>query len=197
MIEGIGVMGLACLPWTSGTEQLRARVAFLRRNFPEFPWPDLSDAALVSNLTAWLEPYLSGMTRRAHLERLDLRQILLDLIPRDLVWRMDALAPTKIAIPSGAEVTLNYETDSDPVLRARLQEMFGLAKTPTIAAGRVKLRIELLSPAGRPLAVTQSLETFWTNAYPSVRADMRGRYPKHSWPENPLETPPVKPRRIR
>jgi ATP-dependent helicase HrpB len=197
MIAGIGEMGLSCLPWNAATGQLRARVAFLRKNFPELPWPDLSDAALRAGLSEWLAPYLTGMTRRSHLERLDLRQIILALVPRDLVRRIDVLAPARIAIPSGAEVTLDYEGDGDPVLRARLQEMFGLARTPTIADGRVKLRVELMSPAGRPLAVTQSLETFWTNAYPSVRADMRGRYPKHAWPDNPLETPPVKPRRLR
>ena len=92
---------------------------------------------------------------------------------------------------------IDYDTEGDPVLRVRLQEMFGLARTPSIANGKAHLRIELLSPAGRPLAVTQSLETFWTNGYPSVRSDMRGRYPKHSWPEDPLNTAPVKPRRLR
>ena len=126
-----------------------------------------------------------------------MHQILQSLIPHDLQRRMDRLAPVRIEVPSGADVRIDYETEGDPVLRVRLQEMFGLARTPAIAEGRSPLRIELLSPAGRPLAVTQSLETFWTNGYPSVRADMRGRYPKHSWPEDPLTAPPVKPRRLR
>ena len=110
---------------------------------------------------------------------------------------MDGLAPRRIEVPSGAHVTIDYETEGDPVIRVRLQEMFGLAKTPTIAKGRAQLRIELLSPAGRPLAVTKSLETFWSNGYPDVRAELRGRYPKHSWPEDPLSAPPVKPRKLR
>jgi ATP-dependent helicase HrpB len=119
------------------------------------------------------------------------------MIPHELARKMDRLAPIRIEVPSGADVRIDYETEGDPVLRVRLQEMFGLARTPTIAEGRSPLRIELLSPAGRPLAVTQSLETFWTNGYPSVRSDMRGRYPKHAWPEDPLNAEPVKPRRLR
>jgi ATP-dependent helicase HrpB len=126
-----------------------------------------------------------------------MHQIIQSMIPHELARRMDGLAPVRIEVPSGADVRIDYETEGDPVLRVRLQEMFGLARTPAIAEGRSPLRIELLSPAGRPLAVTQSLETFWTNGYPSVRADMRGRYPKHSWPEDPLTAPPVKPRRLR
>ena len=106
-------------------------------------------------------------------------------------------AAAGIEVPSGAHVAIDYETEGDPVIRVRLQEMFGLAKTPTIAKGRAQLRIELLSPAGRPLAVTKSLETFWTNGYPDVRTELRGRYPKHSWPEDPLSAPPVKPRKLR
>jgi ATP-dependent helicase HrpB len=197
MLQGIREMGLACLPWSEGARSLRARVQFLRRMFPDAAWPDLSDDHLRATLEDWLLPYLPGISRQAHLDRLDLHQILQSLIPHDLQRRMDRLAPVRIAVPSGADVRIDYETEGDPVLRVRLQEMFGLARTPAIAEGRSPLRIELLSPAGRPLAVTQSLETFWTNGYPSVRADMRGRYPKHSWPEDPLTAPPVKPRRLR
>jgi ATP-dependent helicase HrpB len=197
MLQGIREMGLACLPWSEGARSLRARVQFLRRMFPDAAWPDLADDHLRATLEDWLLPYLPGISRQAHLDRLDLHQILQSLIPHDLQRRMDRLAPVRIAVPSGADVRIDYETEGDPVLRVRLQEMFGLARTPAIAEGRSPLRIELLSPAGRPLAVTQSLETFWTNGYPSVRADMRGRYPKHSWPDDPLTAPPVKPRRLR
>jgi ATP-dependent helicase HrpB len=123
--------------------------------------------------------------------------IMRTLVPHELQRQMDILAPRRIEVPSGAHAAIDYETEGDPVIRVRLQEMFGLAKTPTIAKGRAQLRIELLSPAGRPLAVTKSLETFWTNSYPDVRAELRGRYPKHSWPENPLSAPPVKPRKLR
>ncbi|MEI8178917.1 ATP-dependent helicase HrpB [Aestuariivirga sp.] len=197
MTQGVREMGLASLPWTEGAKILRARVMFLRRLFNEEGWPDLSDEALLASLDDWLAPYLAGISRKAHLDRLDMHQIIQSLIPHELARKMDRLAPVRIEVPSGADVRIDYETDGDPVLRVRLQEMFGLAKTPAIAEGRSPLRIELLSPAGRPLAVTQSLETFWTNGYPGVRSDMRGRYPKHSWPEDPLNAAPVKPRRLR
>lgn len=197
MTEGVREMGLASLPWTEGAKILRARAMFLRRLFPEEGWPDLSDEALLATLSDWLTPYLAGISRKAHLDRLDMHQIIQSLIPHELARRMDRLAPVRIEVPSGADVRIDYETEGDPVLRVRLQEMFGLAKTPAIAEGRSPLRIELLSPAGRPLAVTQSLETFWTNGYPGVRSDMRGRYPKHAWPEDPLNAAPVKPRRLR
>ncbi len=196
MTEGVSEMGLASLPWGDAAKNLRARVQFLRRLLPGEGWPDLADKTLSATLNEWLAPYLAGITRKAHLERLDMHAILHAMIPRGLVRRIDRLAPARIEVPSGADVRIDYETDGDPVLRVRLQEMFGLASTPVIADGRAQLRIELLSPAGRPLAVTQSLETFWTNGYPSVRADMRGRYPKHSWPEDPLNAAPVKPRRL-
>jgi ATP-dependent helicase HrpB len=197
MLRGIEDMGLVSLPWADAANAFRARVGFLRRIFPDDGWPDFSDAALAASLDTWLAPYLSGITRKSHLDRLDLLDILRARVPHDLLRRMDKLAPVRIEVPSSADVRIDYETESDPVLRVRLQEMFGLATTPVIADGRAKLRIELLSPADRPLAVTQSLETFWTNGYPSVRSDMRGRYPKHSWPEDPINAKPVAPRRLR
>lgn len=197
MLKGIAEMGLKALPWTESANSFRAQVQFLKRLFPEEAWPDLSDAILVQNLDEWLNPYLAGISRKSHLERLDMLGILKDLVPYDLQKQMDGLAPRRIEVPSGAHVAIDYETEGDPVIRVRLQEMFGLAKTPTIAKGRVQLRIELLSPAGRPLAVTKSLETFWANGYPDVRAELRGRYPKHSWPEDPLSAPPAKPRKLR
>ena len=197
MTQGVREMGLTSLPWSDGSRLLRARAMFLRRLYPEDGWPDLSDEALLASLEDWLTPYLAGISRKAHLDRLDMHQIIQAMIPHELYRKMDRLAPVRIEVPSGADVRIDYETEGDPVLRVRLQEMFGLARTPAIAEGRSPLRIELLSPAGRPLAVTQSLDTFWTNGYPSVRSDMRGRYPKHSWPEDPLNATPVKPRRLR
>ncbi len=197
MTQGVAEMGLDSLPWTDGAKALRARVMFLRRLFSEDGWPDLSDETLTASLRDWLTPYLAGISRKAHLDRLDMHQIIQGMIPHELSRKMDRLAPVRVEVPSGADVRIDYETEGDPVLRVRLQEMFGLARTPAIAEGRSPLRIELLSPAGRPLAVTQSLETFWTNGYPSVRSDMRGRYPKHAWPEDPLNAEPVKPKRLR
>ena len=197
MTEGLRDLGLDSLPWSDGARALKARVMFLRRTCPDDGWPDLSSGHLLATLEGWLTPYLAGISRKAHLDRLDMHQIVLAMIPHDLLRKLDRLAPVRIEVPSGADVRIDYDTEGDPVLRVRLQEMFGLARTPSIADGHSPLRIELLSPAGRPLAVTQSLETFWTNGYPSVRADMRGRYPKHAWPEDPLNAAPVKPRRLR
>ncbi len=197
MVTGVARMGLASLPWTEEAEAFRARLGFVARVMPELGLPDLSDGALLTGLQDWLAPYLAGISARRHLSRLDLLAILRAMVPHDVLRRMEKLAPARIEVPSGAAYRIDYRAEAGPTLRVRLQEMFGLATTPSIADGRAHLRIELLSPAGRPLAVTQSLETFWTNAYPDVRADMRGRYPKHKWPDNPLETPPVPPRRVR
>ena len=197
MTQGVAEMGLAALPWSDSATNLRGRIRFLRRFFPDDGWPDLADETLLATLNQWLTPHLAGITRKAHLERLDMHSILHGMVPGDLARRIDKLAPVRVEVPSGTGVRIDYDTEGDPVLRVRLQEMFGLVKTPVIADGRAHLRIELLSPAGRPLAVTQSLETFWTNAYPSVRSELRGRYPKHSWPEDPVNTAPVKPRRLR
>lgn len=197
MLKGIAEMGLGSLPWTDAATSFRAQVTFIRRYFPEESWPDLSDAGLLGDMDQWLKPYLPGISRKSHLDRLDMLAIMRDLVPHGLQRQMDVLAPRRIEVPSGSHVAIDYDTEGDPVIRVRLQEMFGLAKTPSVAKGRAQLRIELLSPAGRPLAVTKSLETFWTNGYPDVRSELRGRYPKHSWPEDPLTAPAVKPRRLR
>lgn len=197
MLDGVRAMGLAVLPWSDAARSLQARIAFLRRLFPDDDWPDLSHAALTETLDQWLAPYLPGVTRKAHLAALDLDAILAALVPPPLRRRLDVLAPARIAIPSGAQVAIDYDGDNAPVLRARLQEMFGLRETPRIAEGRAQLTVELLSPARRPVAVTKDLASFWRNAYAQVRAELRGRYPKHSWPEDPLAAAPVRPNRVR
>ncbi len=197
MLQGVMQMGLAALPWTDGARALQARVAFLARVMPEAGFPDLRDETLKATLGDWLLPYLQGMQRKADLQRLDMHQILQGMVPHSLLSRMDKLAPQRMTVPGGGSYRIDYEGDGDPVLRVRLQEMFGLQSAPQVADGRARLKIELLSPAGRPVAVTQSLETFWVQAYPDVRKDMRGRYPKHSWPEDPLTATAVAPRRLR
>jgi ATP-dependent helicase HrpB len=197
MVEGIRQAGLAVLLWSEAAMRLRARIRFARRIMTEEDWPDMSDEALLATLSDWLGPYLAGMTRLSHLPRLDLVQILNDRLPHDRRRRLDRIAPERVVIPSGAHIAIDYDGDGDPVLRARLQEMFGLQDTPRIAEGRARLRIELLSPARRPLAVTQDLPSFWVNVYPQVRAEMRGRYPRHKWPEDPLVAEAVKPNRVR
>ena len=191
MVDGVRSLGLSALPWGEAAENLRNRVRFLARTMPDAGWPDLSDATLLATLEDWLSPYLAGMVRKSDLARLDMANILRGLVPYQLLSQIDTLAPQRMEVPSGGHYRIDYETDGDPVLRVRLQEMFGLHSAPQVAGGRAKLRIELLSPAGRPVAVTQSLETFWTNAYPDVRKDMRGRYPKHPWPEDPAAAAPT------
>jgi ATP-dependent helicase HrpB len=144
-----------------------------------------------------LLPYLEGMMRKADLARLDVLQILQGLIPGDVLRRMDKLAPLRMTVPGGGSYRIDYEVEGDPVLSVRLQEMFGMQSAPQVAEGRARLKIVMLSPGMKPVAVTQSLETFWLQGYPDVRKDMRGRYPKHSWPEDPLTATAVAPRRLR
>jgi ATP-dependent helicase HrpB len=192
MLDGVRAMGLASLPWTPALETLRARVAFLRAH--EADWPDLSDAALLATLDDWLGPFLDGITRRAHLARVDLAAALGVLLPHALRQRLDAAAPTHVAVPSGSRIAIDYG-GAEPVLAARLQEMFGLGESPRIANGKVPLLIHLLSPAGRPVQVTRDLASFWRSGYREVRAELRARYPRHYWPEDPLVA--VATRRVR
>ncbi len=194
VLEGIRGLGLACLPWTDELRQWRARVSLLRDLEGE-PWPDLGDAALLAALAGpgnWLEPYLNGVTRRAQFGRIDLAGALRALLPYALARRLEAEAPARITAPSGSSVALDYTAEGGPVLAVKLQEMFGQRATPRIAGGRCPLTIHLLSPAGRPLQITRDLEGFWKNGYPAVRAEMRGRYPRHPWPDDPLAAPPTK-----
>lgn len=197
MAQGVAAMGLATLPWDDAADAFRARISFLKRVMPELQWPDFSNSHLLATIMDWLLPYLSGMTRKSHLVRLDMLSILRGLVPQELLSRIEKLAPTRMEVPGGGHYKIDYAVEGDPVLSVRLQEMFGMKSAPQIAEGRARLRIEFLSPAGRPVAVTQSLETFWVNGYPDVRKDLRGRYPKHSWPEDPLTAQAVAPRRLR
>ena len=193
MLDGVRDMGLACLPWTDGALKLRQRIAFLRRVEGEAGgdvWPDLSDAALLAGLEDWLTPWLDGVSRRAHLDRLDMTAILDALLPWDRKKLLESEAPTHVAVPSGSRVPIDYEPEA-PVLAVRLQEMFGLADTPRVAGGRVKLTLHLLSPARRPVQVTQDLASFWANTYRQVKADLKGQYPKHYWPEDPMQAEPT------
>jgi ATP-dependent helicase HrpB len=192
MIEGIRAMGLAALPWTDTARTLQARIAFLQRvGDARHDWPDLGDDSLLASLEVWLAPYLTGTTRRAHLANLDLMGALL----ARLDWRqrqaLDELAPTHLTVPSGSRVPLDYRSGEVPVLAVRLQEMFGATDTPTIAGGKVQVLLHLLSPALRPVQVTRDLKSFWANSYRAVKADLKGQYPKHHWPDDPLQAEPT------
>jgi len=200
MLAGIGELGLAALPWTPAALNLRARVAFLRAALPPEQaarWPDWSDAALAATLGDWLAPYLDGITRREHLARLDLAAILHARLAHADSRALEQLAPTHLTVPSGSRVPIDYAADP-PRIAVRLQEVFGLAATPALAGGRVRLAVELLSPARRPVQLTRDLESFWARGYAEVRKELKGRYPKHYWPDDPRVAEPtarVRPRR--
>ena len=175
--------GLAALPWTDTARQLQARLAIIRALEPNAGWPDLSDTGLAATAADWLAPHLAGMSRLADLARLDLAAILRGMLPWPLAARLDRDLPRELPLPGG-KATIDY-TASPPIAAARAQAFFGLRETPLLAGGRVPLRLSLLSPAGRPVAVTTDLAGFWHGAWADVRRDMRGRYPKHDWPEAP------------
>jgi ATP-dependent helicase HrpB len=198
LIDGLRQVGIAALPWTKGLRQWQARVALLRRIEPmpgkltaTTVWPDVSDQALLDRLGEWLGPFLDGLTRLDQVQRLDLTEPLHNLLTWEQRRDLDRLAPTHLSVPSGSRVRLNYETDDRPVLAVRLQEMFGCRETPRIADGKVAVIIHLLSPAGRPVQVTQDLRSFWSSGYQEVRKELRGRYPKHHWPEDPQSAEPT------
>ena len=177
--------GLASLPWTEELRQWQARVLHLRAVEPEAGWPDVSDEHLLDSLDEWLGPQLENVKTRKDWQRLDLRGALAALLPWPLPRDLEERAPERIRVPSGTRARIDYTRDP-PVLEIKLQEMFGCTETPSVAGGRLPLQIHLLSPARRPLAVTQDLAGFWRNVYPQVKKEMQGRYPKHPWPEDPL-----------
>src|SRR5690606_34637796 len=194
LVELVRRKGLALLPWTPELRQWQARLAPLRaldrERGGESPWPDVSDAALLASLAAGLGPYLGKVSRLSHFASLDLSSILHNLLPWPLPQRLDELAPKSLTVPSGSQIRIDY-SESPPVLAVRLQELFGLAATPRIAGGRLGLKLHLLSPARRPVQVTQDLASFWANTYVEVKKDLKGRYPKHYWPDDPLIAEPT------
>ncbi len=196
LTDAVRRLGIDALPWRESLAQWRARVRCLRAWMPELSLPDLSDDALMANLDAWLQPAFVGKTRLDALSEDELSEALKAWVGKSgsdwaLRQRIDALAPTRIVVPSGMERSIEYAYDpaidapQPPVLAVKLQELFGLADTPRVAEGRIPLTLHLLSPRGRPLQITQDLRSFWERTYPEVRKEMKGRYPKHPWPEDP------------
>ncbi|MCX5556866.1 ATP-dependent helicase HrpB [Streptomyces sp. NBC_00038] len=191
LLEGLREEGFGLLRWSADAEVLRRRLAFLRLHLGD-PWPDVSDDALHARVDEWLEPELSRARRRADLARIEAGQALNRLLP----WatgdaaRLDELAPERIGVPSGSRIRIDYADPERPVLAVKLQEMFGLAQTPRVAG--VPVLVHLLSPAGRPAAVTADLASFWRDGYKAVRAELRGRYPRHPWPEDPATAEPTR-----
>lgn len=185
MLAGIRRMGLTCLPWDRPSRQLQARVCCLRLWQPEVAWPDLCDSELVRDL-GWLELYIGGISRAEQLKQLNLQEILLSMLGWELQQKLREDVPTSISVPSGSKIAVEYAVDEPPHMAVRIQEMFGQAETPTICGGRIGLVLHLLSPARRPVQVTTDLAGFWQRSYPEVKKELKGRYPKHFWPDDPL-----------
>jgi ATP-dependent helicase HrpB len=191
MLDGIRRLGIEALPWTREVREWQARVLSLRQWLPAENWPDVSDMVLRETLDDWLGPYLDGITRREHLTRLDLSAILKNLLGWEQSRRLEEEAPTHLEVPSGSRVRLEYIPGDSPALKVKLQEMFGLADTPRVAGGKVPVTLHLLSPAQRPIQVTQDLRGFWERTYPEVKKELKGRYPKHPWPDDPWSATPT------
>ncbi len=187
LIEGIRQQGLQCLPWTQKLRRWQQRVCFLRRISQDLQtWPDVSDDGLASQLMKWLAPFLIGINRLRDISPAKLRTALFSLLSYQHQQLVDELAPTHLMVPSGSRIPIDYAGEV-PVLAVRIQELFGLKETPTVAGGRQPLLIHLLSPAGRPVQITQDLANFWQTGYSEVKKELKGRYPKHYWPDDPLK----------
>lgn len=184
LLEGIRLRGINCLPWQDTARVLQARMQFMYDHI-DTNWPDVSDDTLSDTLESWLKPFLNNKSRLSHLTRLDLHSIILSQLSWQQQQRLEQLVPTHITVPSGSNIRIDYN-HFPPVLAVRLQEMFGLADTPHIADGKIAVVLHLLSPAQRPVQITQDLAGFWQNSYHDVKKDLKGRYPKHHWPDNPL-----------
>jgi ATP-dependent helicase HrpB len=192
MLDGIAQMGIQCLDWNDDTRQLQARIECLRQWCPADPWPRADDDALMAGRETWLAPWLPGIRRASQLGRIPLAEALLAMVPPALRPRLERWAPTHIQVPSGSRIRLLYSPGAPPVLAVKLQEMFGQLDTPGVCEGRVPVMVHLLSPARRPVQITQDLAGFWRGGYQAVRKELRGRYPRHPWPEDPLQASPTR-----
>jgi ATP-dependent helicase HrpB len=198
LLSGLRTLGLPALPWSDKARELQARMESIRFWQPEAGWPEVSDSYLLETLDQWLPPYLTGMRSAEQLKKLDLSAILAARLDWQQQSRLEREAPTHLTVPSGSKVRLRYTPGEPPVLAVRLQEMFGLADTPKICHNTVPVLLHLLSPAQRPMQITQDLRGFWEGAYHAVKKELRGRYPKHHWPDDPWQAQPtsrIKPRR--
>jgi ATP-dependent helicase HrpB len=196
-LDGLRAFGIAKLPWTKELQQWRARIMLLREHkvpAPQ-PWPDLSDEALEKTLDAWAPPWLTGITRRDHFSRIDLGNALRSFLTHAQSTILEREAPTHFTVPSGSHIPIDYLDGETPTISVRLQELFGLTQTPAVAAGRQPLLLKMLSPAGRPVQITRDLVSFWNRGYHEVKKDLKGRYPKHYWPDDPYTAQATRRRR--
>jgi len=192
ILNGIRSNGLNCLTWSPAAEQLRLRLNCARRWLPELKWPAVDDETLLANLEHWLLPEMNGIYSLHGLKKIDLSKALTHLLDWPMRQRLDSALPTHYTVPTGSQIAIRYSDENPPVLAVRMQEMFGESRTPCIAEGRVPLVLELLSPAQRPLQITRDLTAFWQGAYREVQKEMKGRYPKHVWPDDPASALPTR-----
>jgi ATP-dependent helicase HrpB len=190
LLQGVHSESLNVLPWSDGARRTRERISFVRSLDPS--WPDVSDAALGETLERWLGPRVRGMSRLSDLGKVDLGAAVLDLLSWEQRAALDRLAPSHLVMPSGSRLAVDYRDPAQPVLAVRLQELFGQTETPRVGGGKIPLTLHLLSPAGRPVQVTRDLAGFWRTTYFDVRKDLKGRYPKHPWPDDPLVAEPTR-----
>jgi ATP-dependent helicase HrpB len=192
LLAAISDSKLEIFNWSNTARQLQGRTKLIRNAFPEEDWPDICNEWLLNNLTDWLEPFLYGVRNKRDIFAIDLPAALKAIFSRKQLLLLEERTPTHITVPSGSRITIDYRTGEDPVLAVKLQEMFGCADTPAIAAGRVRLLLHLLSPARRPVQVTRDLKGFWENGYREVKKELKGRYPKHPWPDDPWKAVPTR-----
>lgn len=185
LLQAVRVQGVSILPWNSKSRQLQARMQFMQKI--DERWPDVSDEALATDSEQWLAPYISNFRKRADLQSLSLYSILENWLGWDRAQQLNTEAPTHLIVPSGSKVQIHYDDPQAPYVAVRLQEVFGMMETPRIGYGQVKITMHLLSPASRPVQVTSDLQSFWKNTYFDVKKDLKGRYPKHYWPDDPLQ----------
>lgn len=191
LIEGIRRTGMESLPWSAASRNFQQRVLSLAHWRPGDSWPTMTNEYLENNLENWLAPYLQGCSRLIDLRRIDIQAILSGMLSWPQRQRLDGLSPTHLAVPSGSRIALRYNAGLPPILEVRIQELFGLERTPTVCGGEIPVNLHLLSPARRPIQITQDLAGFWQRTYPEVRKELKGRYPKHAWPEDPWSASPT------
>jgi ATP-dependent helicase HrpB len=191
LAQGIARLDIDRLPWSADQRRLLERARFMRNRQGE-PWPDLSEARLAATATEWLAPVLTGRTSLAQITADDLARTLHSLLPHELLRRLEKEMPSHFTAPTGSRIPIDYDAEGGPTVSIRVQELFGLDKHPSVAGGKVPLTLALTSPAGRPIQVTRDLPAFWRGSWTEVRRDMRGRYPKHPWPEDPRAATPTR-----
>ena len=191
LARGVAAVGVSRLPWTKAQMQRRDRIAFLRRAESDEDWPDMSDGALAENAADWLAPFIIGRASISAITSEDLDAALAALLPYDLSRRLDVEAPPYFETPAGSRVALDYAAENGPLLSVRVQELYGLSQHPTLAKGRAPLTLELLSPAHRPIQTTRDLPGFWSGSWAEVKKEMKGRYPRHLWPDDPARAAPT------